>query len=280
MLPKRTVSEWLTIARIAKDVKHLFVEGASDARVLAHAFGYPLNIDFRTADEIEFEIPHSHPLWGGNKLRLMELAFSIDSSKTANMRSFVDSDFAPLVSYFVRSNSVIQSKSANLPSSTLSFNWMQGFLIKGYGCLLDNKKWEFLCYALKFCFVCRFLAAVQVRPRAVPCASDFVSLKKRELVFDALGYTGKTFDLKGADRLRRLSLIEEFLYFLQFDIKYLANSNDIFDILYSLLRTLGHISGSVPRDAVRQAYLAALDDAIFRGSDYAHLGEWLCEAVE
>lgn len=273
---KRTIGEWITVARISRDVAHIFFEGPSDARVIAHASGYPPGIDFRSADEVESEEGQSkNPLISGNKLRLIVLAKKSSVNNCDNIRCFVDGDFSLLVSHLLKSSCLFETEYANLPASTLTFRWLQGFMLKGYGFAIDENWWKFLCYTLKFAFVARFISACSQNPKKAPCASDFVVIDKGKLDFNENKYLSSYF---GGDDHEISSLktqITELIDWLECDIRRAVNSSDLFDLVYIFLKKGGKISGSTSRDAIRQAYFSAMDDNILEQDGFGLMREWM-----
>lgn len=261
-MPSRTVEEWATVARISRSVRHLFVEGESDARLLTHVYGYRDDVDLRLANEIcESEIP-SHPLCGGMKLRLVQLGVQANSANTENLKVLVDTDFETLKSYMTYNESTFLTSFANLPVSTFTFEWFKGFLIKSYGLILNQQTWQFINNTLKFAFAARFKSAVSPSPRAAPELGRYIALSNREWKFDEQLYVAHFFELTRATALPRVGAITAELESFTDDPRLYINSNDLFDVIYSLLRHSKAIGGAVSRAAVRQAFFGAADDEL------------------
>lgn len=275
-MTKRTVAEWITVAKISHDVGHIFFEGSTDARIIAHASGYPSGIDFRSADEIDEEEGQSRSsLLSGNKMRLVVLASRASIGKRDNIRCLIDSDFAIFVSHLYRSDCLFETEFANLPASTLTFKWLQGFMLKGYGITIDNNAWDFFCSVLKFAFVARFISSCSDKPRSAPSVSEFIVVKRDSVVFDNTGYIKAYFGLNPTEALDLKSKVDDTVEWLGGDIRRVVNSNDLFELIYIYLKRRGKISGSTSRDAIRQSYFSALDDAIFEQSGFDPLREWM-----
>lgn len=272
---KRTIAEWITVAKISKETGHLFLEGASDASIIAHASGYPANIDFRTASEIDDDAEGSTALCGGNKLRLTKLAQAATTyGNIENLRCLVDSDFECFVENFDRSEAVFFTGCSNLPSLSLNFDCLRGFMMKGFGFLLDQDCWKFICKTLRFAFVARYIAACAERPNSAPNLADFVSSRKR-LEFDRASYISRYFPGKKLEEAQKIEQIEEICEWITMDISRNCNSNDLFELLYRLLRDQSKISGSTPKGAIRQAYFSAIDDNLIRQGNLRTVGDWI-----
>ncbi|GJD43842.1 hypothetical protein AFCDBAGC_1701 [Methylobacterium cerastii] len=272
---KRTVAEWVTIAKISRETGHLFFEGVSDARVIQHASGYPPNIDFRSSDQIEYDTSEGTSFLGGNKLRLVALSVASNRANCANIKCVIDGDFAIFTSLSDRNGCLTQTKFANLPVHSLEIGWLQGFFLKGYGYVIDSAKWDFIIQTLKFAFCARYYSANLKNPVAAPNVADHIKLQNKIAVFDNLSYLRAYFNctLQGAAEL--CSQVQEYVGMIHSDIRNCVNSNDLFDIIYKLLKLNGKIGGSVPASAIRQAYFSAIDDNVLRGKDFSELHGWI-----
>lgn len=274
-MPKRTIAEWITVAKLSRNVGHIFFEGESDARILRSLLESPENVDFRTASEVDGAGLESHPFWGGFKLRLMILAFDAAKASSGNLRCFVDSDFSSLVSHLYRSDNLFETKYANLPASTLTFKWLESLLSKAYGFALNDGIWDFFCKTVKFCFCSRFLMGCADNPRAAPNLASFVRFEKGKFCFDAREYVRKYFQVNIDISEEIAQHLEDFCDWADFDIRHLANSNDVFDLIYTMLRKSGKIGASLPRDAIRHTYYAGMDKHIVKQSGFMELKDWL-----
>ncbi len=274
-MPKRTIAEWLTVAKISRETGHLFFEGASDARVVRDFFQYPPNVDFRTADEVESDGTSDHPLCGGHKRRLIELAVACAEGSSSNILCYVDGDFAALISLIYRRGNIIETGYANLPVSTLTFSWLRSFLSKSYGFILDQPTWQFICEALRYAFFARFVNATSERSNHAPALSDFISLRQGNLNFDRKSYLVQYFQVQPGKIEATSTSIEQFLHAIKRDIRYLANSNDVFDIVYSILRKMKKIESSTPKDTIRQAYFGAFDNNVFTQQNFKEVRDWI-----
>lgn len=274
MAVKRTVDEWITVARVSRGSAHIFFEGPTDARVMAHAAGYPESIDFRSADEIEQDPTGASSLWGGKKMILMILSSRASAVPITNICCLIDSDFDFLISNIGRNANLIRTEFANLPVCSFTFEWLKAFLIKAYGEVLDDHMWKFICSTLKFAFVSRYIMACREHPNPAPAISDFVAFKGGIPSFSNEAYLSRYFG-NIRDRGSVTEDVHSLYDWLDCDVRYVANSNDVFDIIYVLLRKRGRISGSMPRDAIRHAYLAALDDNIINEDGLTSIREWI-----
>lgn len=269
---KRTIAEWVTVSKISKGTGHLFLEGSSDANILAHLFGYPPDIDFRTASEIDDDDIGSSALWGGHKLRLIKLARAADGLE--NLRCLIDADFSFFIEHIEQLSNVIDTGCANLPATTFNYEWLKGFLAKAYGLILDTDGWLFICGALRFAFAARYVAARMEHSVSAPELSSFITCR-RGFKFDKSAYITRYFPGSQSSRASRCAEIEEICDWITIDIIYTCNSNDIFSVIYSVLRGHSKISGSTPRDAIRQAYFGAIDDRLLRQGNLELVGDWI-----
>lgn len=275
-MTKRTIAEWVTVARISQGIGHLFAEGDSDARILAHAFGYPTNVDIRLAREIDVSDDESHPYWGGFKLRLIKLARSISSQKNANnMACLIDSDFSPLIAFSERYSALFQTTFANTPATTFQYHWFSGFLIKAYGITLSDENWKAVTAVLRFCFISRYLVGGLVKPNPAPDVSDYVSAKSSLIVFDYEGYVEKFFKIKKGQSISALNDVNEVLDMMEVDTRHLINSNDLFSLTYAVVRRLGNHGGSLSRDSVKHAFFGAFDDTVLTAEGVGTLNQWI-----
>ncbi|WP_139330435.1 hypothetical protein [Sphingomonas sp. Sph1(2015)] len=256
----RTADEWVTVAKISKNIKHLFVEGESDARLLSHVYGYPDDVDLRVAREIERPDIQSHPLCGGFKLRLVDLAKSASDANIANLKCLVDSDFENLSPYVQRNANLFLTKYANLPVSTLQYEWTKAFLLKAYGFVLKDATWAFIVDTLHFCFVARYFSARSENPNSAPDMSKCVDYAKGLFSFNQVKYCSQFFDLNIKSTSPIIKKIKDEIDTINDDARRYINSNDTFDILHAILRASKLIGGGVSRDAVRQSFLGAADD--------------------
>ena len=269
---KRTIAEWVTVSKISKDTGHLFFEGSSDASILAHLFGYPQNIDFRTASEIDDDDLGSSSLWGGYKFRLINLARAADGF--GNLRCLIDADFSVFIEYMEQFSNLMTTGCSNLPATTFNYEWLKGFLAKAYGLILDMDGWSFICSVLRFAFVARYVAARIEHTVSAPDLSNFISSRKG-YKFDKSAYITRYFPGSQPSRATRCAEIQEICDWVSIDITYTCNSNDIFAIIYSILRGTSKISGSTPRDAIKQAYFGAIDDKLLRQGNLKLVGDWI-----
>lgn len=272
---KRTIPEWVTVARVSRGTGHLFLEGRSDANLLAQAFGYPDNVDFRTADEVDVEGDDGSSLWGGFKLRLIKLGVEAASMQVPNLVCLIDADFSIFVTLMCRKENIVQTEYANIPVFTLSFVWLRAFLIKAYGFKLDDLYWEFMCTTLKFAFLSRYLMACSNPPSGAPALSEFVAVKERKPVFDKNGYVRRYFKVNESEVDELTRRIDEAVDWAEAEVRHLSNSNDVFELIYALLRRSGRIGGAVPKETVRQAYFGALDERIVEQEGFRALREWI-----
>lgn len=257
----RTVDEWATVAKISKGIKHLFVEGETDARLLAHIYGYPEDVDLRTAREVEDESSSSHPLCGGFKLRLVALSKAASSCEVGNLKCLVDTDFESVFPFIDINGAIFLTKFANLPVSTLHFEWLKSHLLKGYGFTLTDKIWEFVLGTLKFAFAARFISTRNQNPKTAPDLVKFVSVEKGEWIFDKMRYTAQIFGLHQNNAAPHVTKVQQEASLMCGDPREYINSNDAFDLVYALLRLSKLIGGGVSREAIRSAFLAAASDA-------------------
>lgn len=273
MIPRWTLKEWMTTAMIAPEVGHLFVEGASDARALSHALGYPRGLDIRAAEEIATEC-ESTPLCGGYKARLFRMANEVRANpKIENIRCLADRDFGELVSLLDSKPPMYFTEFANMPAATLTENWLSGFLLKGFGLVLTGDLWKQFLVIIRFSFIARYLSATE-NPKAAPSISDFTKYDNPVLRFDKAGYIKQYFGGGALSVTEKVSEIDDFASWITCDQRNTANSNDVFDLIHFLLRETKKIGGAFPRDGVRAAFLAAADVDIASQPTLAGIAEW------
>jgi hypothetical protein len=256
----RTVDEWITVARISRSVKHLFVEGETDARLLSHLFGYPSDIDIRTAREVDKSSLPAHPMRSGFKLRLIELASTASVQSTSNIACFIDADFDRLVSNLKYPDNILLTEYANLPVCTLTYDWLQSFFIKAYGFVLTDDIWKFSISTLNYSFVARFISAKQDKPRGSPELSDYIRHSKGGWYFEKLLYTAHFFGLDKFSAGPRMKSVEDECDLYDGDHRNFVNSNDLFELLYAILRQSKTIGGGVARDTIKHTYFGSMDD--------------------
>jgi hypothetical protein len=276
MAPRRTISEWITVARVARTVGHLFVEGATDARILIHLSGYPTSVDIRTAQEVDCETEESNSFFGGFKLRLMKLA--LDSSSTPNLRNllcFVDADFGCLVESVNRAFNLVRTDYANLPSEAMTQDWLKAHLLKCYGHVLSNDDWTTIIEALRDSFIARYLSAQSNRPRPIPLLSNHCDVAKGCVNFDRYGYMSEFSGRRNLEVQKILIEVDLIKSLLPHDVRHACNSKDLFDIIYGVLRKSKKISGAYPRDAVMSAFFGAFPNSIIPGTRLEFVIKWV-----
>ena len=229
MAPRRTISEWITVARVSRAVGHLFVEGSTDARILTHLSGYPTSVDIRTAGEVDYETEDGNSFFGGFKLRLTKLALESSlATSLDNLLCFVDADFACLVESVDRPSTLVRTDYANLPSEAMTQNWLKAHLLMCYGYVLSNDGWTTIVEALRDGFVARYISAQSDRPRPVPPLSDYCGVAKGCISFDRRKYLLEFFERLNFGARKMLIEFDMIKSLLPDDVRHSCNSNDMF----------------------------------------------------
>lgn len=277
MKPGRTIAEWLTIARVSKGTGHVFVEGPSDARILTHLSGYPSKVDIRTGADIDCHTSDGTPLCGGFKLRLLKLAVAAANKNSIdNVKCLGDRDFGTLASLTSCPSHFHQTDFANLPSTTFTQEWLKAFLLKGFGYLLTDAKWLAIQDCLRDSFFARYISATSDEPAKAPEVSTYISIKSEMIFFDRQKYVSDFFT-RGDKRKAQdfLSDIDDFKAWMSIDVRYTANSNDIFDLLFIILKKSGKLSGSAAKETIRQAFMSAFSDDVSFSQEVSQVIEWI-----
>lgn len=273
---RRTVEEWVTIASVSKGVGHLFVEGGSDASLIAHLSGYPPNLDVRSAQHIDCDVSDGHSLWGGAKLKLLRLG---EESKRRgnpnNLRCLVDSDFSSFVSYAEFLPTVLGTGYANLPCSVLTEARLNSFLLKGFGFSAPTELWQLFCTVLQRCFIARYLSARSPQPKPAPDIAGFVKYSSSTFQFDEVSYLRSYFQVNSNKVPGIQKDISDMSALSPSDIRYIANSNDMFSLIYGSLRKRQIIGGSYPLDGIKNAYFASMDDNLLDDTNFSQLRSWI-----
>ena len=275
MAPKRTPEEWATVVRISGPaVKHLFLEGNSDARIIASLLGYPAPCDVRSGDEIDDDLADATPFFGGNKLRLIKVAAAVEPWACPNVVCLIDADFAPFVEWHKRLIALRATDFANLPVTTLTEEWLRSFLLRSFGYVMSVATWKEICVALVTGFVARYLSAQSDEPRGAPDLGGACQIKEGELTFDADAYLQKFFGVTGLALSRMRSATEELSAVLDGDVRYAAHSQDTLDLVYFILKSSGRLTGSFPRASMKPMYIAAFQPEEGDRSVLSELNRW------
>lgn len=275
-LPKRTIDEWLTVARVNGAIRTLFTEGPSDARLIAVAAGYPVDADVRSADEIELHNPATTPFLGSNRVRVTELAKAAKSrNETNNVRCLVDADFECYVSDIVVSERLLRTDYANLVVGCLTEGWLRDFFLRGWGVTLGAADWERAVDCLVFAFHARYLAAATDIGMPAPAVSEFMARDGGTITFDSVRYLSRYFGVTQARARALCTQIREMFEWALLDHRHRINSNDFFEYAHGFLRRLGAIGGGVSKDSVRSAILAALPRNLDAQPAVADVVRWL-----
>lgn len=197
MRPKRTIAEWITVARVSGGVRHLFVEGATDARLLQHLSSHPTKTDIRTADEVDCNTDDGNSFFGGHKLRLIKLASeSVVASCVSNILCFVDADFRILVESTAPKRNLIFTDYASLPAEAVTEKWLEHHFLKAYGYVLRPHDWNAIVDVLQNGFAARYLSSQLNRPHQAPAISKHCTITKGQLNFDKVSYVCDFFHIK------------------------------------------------------------------------------------
>lgn len=232
------------------------MEGTTDARVLSHLTGYQENVDIRTADEIDTSST-GNDFCSGNKAKLQNLATFAEQTgfPFENLLTFCDFDFG-IFYHPIPSPFIVYTDHANLFASSVNRHWLSGFFIQGYGLTVSDEHWCFFISVLKKCFLYRYYSAQNSINLAAPDIAEFVSYADSIFSFNWQAYVTKYFGTHTPIDILNFC-VTEIEPFLPNDLRYAINTNDLFSLAFAMLRRSKRISGSTPRDAIKNGMLGA-----------------------
>jgi hypothetical protein len=241
-------------------VGHLFVEGKTDAQLIADMTGYTRNVDIRTADEIEFDTSSGTAFCGGNKLKIVALAQEAHAnSDSNNIRFLVDSDFDLLFTTVFAVRGLTKTDFSNLPVACLHVGWFRGFCVKAFGFVVSDEMWSDFSTIIARSFLARYIAARDQTLASAPSLRPYITVRAGRIEFDEPSYLRRYFSVP-ADTAEKIGTeISDLCAWLNQDVRMTANTNDVFDLLYGVLRADRRIGGAFPQNGVVYAYLGAFD---------------------
>jgi hypothetical protein len=285
-LPKRTIEEWLTVARIVRSQRIVFVEGKSDAAALFLASGLPEYTDFRTADEIEHD-PATTAFVGGNKKRVCDLLLELREfnhgkpieDRVENLKGLVDRDYECIAGeqHVQVDDFLYATQFANLFAGAVTFETVREPVYAGHGLLISEGVWTAAIEALRFCFAARYHNAREQLERSAPNAADYVVRREDGIGFEVLPYLQAYFGVQGVPREQLMMTVANY-YDPELDIRNYVHSKDFFGLIYGVVRLLRGGGGGLTESNVRSTLLAAMSVPACNQDGVAELVQWASAA--
>jgi hypothetical protein len=265
--PRRAIEEWVALFEVIPEIKHIFVEGETDRRILkAHLRGLQRgNVDVRLVDEAD--IPASNhppsPFCSGNRARLIIFASAVSERikpGTDNVRFLIDQD-CDLVLPIARTSSLIRvTDFANFLICFAQFDAIRYVVESVYGKALPQEQYEKVIKAAQFLFALRIL-----RYSMHPEAEHIDPEPSFTLVHDKLQFDREDFlrrfllanGLFGSFNLYS-SETEKLLNRFRGDPRQYMQFDDFMTLFYRALKLLRFLPPGTTRLALESVYRASI----------------------
>lgn len=141
--------------RVYPEIRTIFVEGATDRRLLVAFIGDVDKTDVKTSDDVEGRdksVFASH----GNRGKLISLANLVELNAISNCKLLIDRDYFEFLSDIFRCHCLAYTDNANLIAGYIHCDFIKSFLMRGFGSEFTKDNWRDMVDDLQFSFCLRF----------------------------------------------------------------------------------------------------------------------------
>lgn len=249
----------------------VFAEGPSDAHLLSTIKKFGRDVDFRSADEIDI----AGSIEGGNRTRVMRLAERATKENIKNLTCLIDSDF----DYFFRAINypkiLYLTDYSNVISGSISFEWISGFLLRGFNVKFSEENWKDLESHLKLIFISRCLCHIKKVKHSNVDLANLTSFNEGRMAFKYDKFLNSFIQTSQELRENLKIEIEEYKNWLVDDARHFIHSSDFFHYIYLFLRKSGSVGGAFPQSGARSALLGALPNDLGGQNSIAAIVAWI-----
>lgn len=191
MVPRRSVSEWITAIEISPQIRYLFVEGKSDANLIG---SFVIDDDLVEISPIE-NVPILATnvvagFLGGNRCKLVRFSEKIEATGgLENAKFLIDRDFEDHRPTIGGNPSIFLTDSANLPVCFLDYNRYRENIFRMLGVVIEEQTWNSTLDCCKYLFALRLWKANNYPSTKIPdlksditVAGNIVSLDIKKLI--------------------------------------------------------------------------------------------------
>lgn len=258
MAPRRDAREHLTAAMLYPQIKHVYVEGRTDARYIRASAAYPENCDVHAVEDVELELLEEErsPFLSGNRLRVALLAELFTGRlKGDNGRFLVDKDHEDTHPSLPDSPILVVTDYANLFSGELRYEWVRDAVLVGFGAEITEALWASLVEGCRFMFAFRALKQDRFPQAHLTNPSGYVAIDQGgtpRVSIDALCTNAATSPYIPLSALELQTEVTIIAANQQGDARNFINFGDFLDILRAFIRRAG-LANNVPRDGLKTA---------------------------
>lgn len=262
MAPRRDAQEHITVARLYPDVKHVYVEGRTDARYIVVSAGHPKSCDVHPIEDVDFDLDDEQPspFLSGCRGKVVALGQAFQGKlKSDNARFLVDKDHEdehPIIPY---DPAIVITDFSNFFVGELDFEWVRDSMYLAIGAAISLDFWSRIISSCLFLFAYRSVKQSQFPRAHFPNPANFIVLSDGlpsldEEQFCANAVTSPYIPLTG---VQLHGQVLENLAEKTSDPRHYINSDDLLTILHSFIRR-AKLASNVSRDAIKSALLLSL----------------------